>query len=278
MFTDLKKKKLRIVIKIGSSSITNGQGEIDQPKLEKLADEIIQLKEAGHEVALVSSGAVAAGYRKLGCLERPNTLIEKQAAASIGQGLLMEAYSNHFLSKDYVSSQILITKTDFIDEKCNKNIKNTLNILLERGMIPIVNENDSVAVDHLKFGDNDRLSALVASLIDADQLIILSDIDGLYNKHPKLHSDAILMEQVNRITPEIETVAGNAGSNVGTGGMQTKIKAVKIALASGIPSFIGNANKDNIAYDAVYGKAKGTYFMVKTKKISLDHQEVLSTV
>ena len=188
---------MRIVIKIGSSSITNEQGEIDQPKLEKLADEIIQLKEAGHEVVLVSSGAVAAGYRKLGCLERPNTLTEKQAAASIGQGLLMEAYSNHFLSKNYVSSQILITKTDFIDEKCNKNIKNTLNILLERGMIPIVNENDSVAVDHLKFGDNDRLSALVASLIDADQLIILSDIDGLYNKHPKLHKDAILMEQVD---------------------------------------------------------------------------------
>ena len=132
MFTDLKKKKLRIVIKIGSSSITNGQGEIDQPKLEKLADEIIQLKEAGHEVALVSSGAVAAGYRKLGCLERPNTLIEKQAAASIGQGLLMEAYSNHFLSKDYVSSQILITKTDFIDEKCNQKYQKYLEYFIRK--------------------------------------------------------------------------------------------------------------------------------------------------
>ncbi len=263
----------RIVIKIGSSSLTSRHGEISHKKLEKLADEIVQLKDLGHEVILVSSGAIAAGYRKLGCLKRPHSLPEKQAAASIGQGLLMEAYSKLFLANGYVASQILITRGDFLDEDRYKNMRNTLNVLLERGIIPIVNENDTVTIDRLKFGDNDTLSAKVAGLIDADQLVILSDIDGLYDADPSKHAHAVLVEQVNEITPEIEATAGGSGSSVGTGGMKSKIEAVKIAMASGITTFLGNASKRNIVKDAVIGKARGTYFKTETPAFNFNQRK-----
>jgi glutamate 5-kinase len=263
----------RIVIKIGSSSITSRHGEISRRKLEKLTDEIVMLKDAGHEVVLVSSGAVAAGYRKLGCLDRPDTLPEKQAAASIGQGLLMEAYSELFLSHGYVASQILITRSDFSNEVRYKNVRNTLNVLLERGIIPIVNENDTVTVDRLKFGDNDTLSAKVAGLVDSDQLLILSDIDGLYNADPNKHQDARLLENVTEITPEIEAAAGGSGSTVGTGGMKSKIEAVKIAMASGISTFLGKAGVPNILADAVNKQARGTYFNGGTNGTSLDQKK-----
>lgn len=266
-------KKMRIVIKIGSSSLTSLHGEISRRKLENLADEIVQLKDDGHEVLLVSSGAVAAGYRKLGCLDRPSTLPEKQAAASIGQGLLMEAYSDLFWSHGYVASQILITRSDFSDENRYNNVRNTLNVLLERGIIPIVNENDTVTIDRLKFGDNDTLSAKVAGLVNADMLSILSDIDGLYNADPRKNSQAQLLEQVHEITPEIEAAAGDSGSSVGTGGMMSKINAVKIAMASGIPSFLGKAGTPNILYNAVYQKAKGTYFESKANTVNLDQKK-----
>lgn len=256
-------KKNRVVIKIGSSSLTSLHGEISRKKLEKLVDEVVQLKDAGHEVLLVSSGAVAAGYRKLGFLERPSHLPEKQAAASIGQGLLMEAYSELFLSHGYVASQILITRSDFSDEVRYQNVRNTLNVLLERGIIPIVNENDTVTVDRLKFGDNDTLSAKVAGLIEANQLIILSVIDGLYDADPRKNPEAKLLDKVYKITPQIEAAAGESGSSVGTGGMKSKIDAVKIAMASGIKTFLGKAGVPNILIDAVNEKAFGTYFDAK---------------
>ncbi|WP_409250914.1 glutamate 5-kinase [Bacillus sp. SCS-153A] len=267
MSADTKK---RIVIKIGSSSLTSLHGEMSRRKLERLTDEVVRLKDDGHEVLLVSSGAVAAGYRKLGCLTRPSTLPEKQAAASIGQGLLIEAYSDLFLSNGYVASQILITRSDFSDENRYNNAKNTINVLLERGIIPIVNENDTVTIDRLKFGDNDTLSAKVAGLVDADKLIILSDIDGLYNDDPRKNPQAELLEEVNEITPEIEEMAGEPGSSVGTGGMRSKIDAFKISMASGIPSFLGKSGIANIIYDAVQGEAKGTYFEAKEDVINLD--------
>jgi len=205
-------EKKRIVIKIGSSSLTSLQGEISRRKLEKLVDEVVRLKDEGYEVLLVSSGAVAAGYRRLGCLSRPSSLPEKQAAASIGQGLLIESYSDLFLSHGYVASQILITRSDFSDENRYNNARNTINVLLERGIIPIVNENDTITMDFLKFGDNDTLSAKVAGLVDADQLIILSDIEGLYDDNPSENPDAELITQVQEITPQIEAVAGEPGS------------------------------------------------------------------
>ena len=262
--------KKRIVIKIGSSSLTSLNGETSRRKLEKLVDEVVRLKDDGHEVLLVSSGAVAAGYRKLGCLSRPSTLPEKQAAASIGQGLLIEAYSDLFLSHGYVASQILITRSDFSAEDRYNNARNTMNVLLERGIIPIVNENDTVTIDRLKFGDNDTLSAKVAGLVGADQLIILSDIDGLYDADPRKNANAKLLDKVHEITPEIEAGAGDPGSAVGTGGMKSKIDAFKIAMASGISSFLGKAGTKDIVYDAVYQNAKGTYFEPKTDTDNLD--------
>ncbi|UOR13463.1 glutamate 5-kinase [Halobacillus amylolyticus] len=265
--------KKRIVIKIGSSSLTSLHGEISRRKLEKLVDEVVRLKDDGHEVLLVSSGAVAAGYRKLGCLSRPESLPEKQAAASIGQGLLMESYSDLFLSHGYMGSQILITRSDFSDENRYNNARNTINVLLERGIIPIVNENDTITIDRLKFGDNDTLSAKVAGLVDADDLIILSDIDGLYDADPRKDENAQLLDRVHEITPEIEAAAGDPGSEVGTGGMKSKIDAFKIAMASGISSFLGKASTDGIVYNAVYGKAVGTYFEPTSEQENLNQKK-----
>ncbi|QHE51789.1 glutamate 5-kinase [Pontibacillus sp. HMF3514] len=271
MVPDTDKK--RIVIKIGSSSLTSLQGEISRRKLEKLVDEVVRLKDEGHEVLLVSSGAVAAGYRRLGCLSRPSSLPEKQAAASIGQGLLIESYSDLFLSHGYVASQILITRSDFSDENRYNNARNTINVLLERGIIPIVNENDTITMDFLKFGDNDTLSAKVAGLVDADQLIILSDIEGLYNDNPSENPDAKLITQVQEITPEIEAVAGDPGSAVGTGGMRSKIDAFKIAMASGISSFLGKASNPDIVYKAAHNEAVGTYFSSNVESNNLDQKQ-----
>ncbi|RBW70740.1 glutamate 5-kinase [Bacillus taeanensis] len=263
----------RIVIKIGSSSLTSRHGEISRRKLERLVDEVALLKDEGYEVLLVSSGAVAAGYRKLGCIERPTSLPEKQAAAAVGQGLLIEAYSELFLSHGYVASQILITRSDFSDHTRYSNARNTINVLLERGIIPIINENDTVTADRLKFGDNDTLSAKVAALVNADQLIILSDIDGLYNDDPRKNPNAKLLEEVNEITPEIEASAGEPGSSVGTGGMRSKIDAVKIAFAAGVEVFLGHAIRRNILYDGVKGEAKGTYFIQKDDAHNLDDKK-----
>ncbi|MFC0524607.1 glutamate 5-kinase [Pontibacillus salicampi] len=263
----------RIAIKIGSSSLTSAHGEISRRKLEKLVDEIVRLKDEGHEVLLVSSGAVAAGYRKLGCLKRPTALPEKQAAASIGQGLLIESYSELFAAHGYIASQILITRSDFSDENRYNNARNTINVLLDRGIIPIVNENDTITMDFLKFGDNDTLSAKVAGLVEADQLLILSDIDGLYNENPNENPNAALIEKVTEITPDIEAMAGGAGSSVGTGGMTSKIDAFKIAMASGITSFIGKATVENIVYDAVHHTAQGTYFVPNEEGENLDRKQ-----
>lgn len=250
----------RIVVKIGSSSLTSLHGEISRKKLEKLVEQLVKLKDNGYEVLLVSSGAVAAGYRKLGFLERPKSLPEKQAAASIGQGLLMEAYSDLFLSHGYVASQILITRGDFSDETRYNNVRNTINVLVDRGIIPIINENDTVTVDRLRFGDNDTLSAKVAGLVGADFLAVLSDIDGLYTDNPVKNPEATRIERVKAITPEIEAAAGDAGSAVGTGGMKSKLDAFKIAMASGIKGFLGDATEKDIIYRSVLGEAEGTYF------------------
>ncbi|MFZ3577185.1 glutamate 5-kinase [Virgibacillus sp. DJP39] len=263
----------RIVIKIGSSSLTSMNGEVSRRKLEKIVEEVVRLKDDGHEVLLVSSGAVAAGYRRLGFLTRPDSLPEKQASASVGQGLLIETYSDIFISHGYVASQILITRSDFSDELRYNNARNTINVLLERGIVPIVNENDTISMDFLKFGDNDTLSAKVAGLVDADQLIILSDIDGLYDADPRKDENAKLLREVHEITPEIEAAAGDPGSANGTGGMKSKIDAIKIAMASGITSFLGNASSKNIVYDAVHQEAKGSYFEPQSSLQNLNHKE-----
>ncbi|SNZ02438.1 glutamate 5-kinase [Terribacillus aidingensis] len=267
--TELK----RIVVKIGSSSLTSLHGEISRKKLEKLVEQLVKLKDNGYEVLLVSSGAVAAGYRKLGFLERPKSLPEKQAAASIGQGLLMEAYSDLFLSHGYVASQILITRGDFSDETRYNNVRNTINVLVDRGIIPIINENDTVTVDRLRFGDNDTLSAKVAGLVGADFLAVLSDIDGLYTDNPAKNPEATRIELVEAITAEIEAAAGDAGSAIGTGGMKSKLDAFKIAMASGIKGFLGEATAEDIIYRSVLGDAEGTYFEASEDIDSLNRKK-----
>ncbi|PPA71885.1 glutamate 5-kinase [Jeotgalibacillus proteolyticus] len=261
----------RIVIKIGSSSLTSLSGDISRRKIQSLTDQVAELKDQGHEVVLVSSGAVAAGYRTLGFVNRPSSLPEKQAAAAVGQGRLIETYSELFSSHGYAASQILITRSDFSDETRYNNVRNTINVLLERGIVPIVNENDTVTTDRLRFGDNDTLSAKVAGLVASDQLIILSDIDGLYNADPRKDPSASLLKEVSEITPEIEDMAGEPGSSVGTGGMRSKIDAFKISMASGIPSFLGKAGVPQILVDAVNEEARGTYFDVKEPELNLDH-------
>ncbi|WEV83724.1 glutamate 5-kinase [Bacillus velezensis] len=262
----------RVAVKIGSSSLTSLHGEISRRKLEALVDQIAQLKDSGYEVILVSSGAVAAGYRKLGFIQKPESLPEKQASASIGQGLLMEAYSKLFLAHGYVASQILITRSDFSDEYRYHNVRNTMNVLLERGIIPIINENDTVTVNRLKFGDNDTLAAKVAGLIDADMLVILSDIDGLYDDNPRSNPKAKRIRHVSDITPEIEASAGDAGSEMGTGGMRSKLDAFKIVMASGIKGFLGQANIPDILLQAVDEAAEGTYFEAEGT-LPLNHKE-----
>ncbi|MFC4557757.1 glutamate 5-kinase [Virgibacillus kekensis] len=271
MTPDIDQK--RIVIKIGSSSLTSMNGEVSRRKLEKIVEEVVRLKDNGHEVLLVSSGAVAAGYRRLGFLTRPDSLPEKQASASVGQGLLIETYSDIFMSHGYVASQILITRSDFSDELRYNNARNTINVLLERGIVPIVNENDTISMDFLKFGDNDTLSAKVAGLVQADQLIILSDIEGLYDADPRKDENATLIREVNEITPAIEAAAGDPGSANGTGGMKSKIDAIKISMASGIPSFLGNATTPNIIFDAAHKEAKGSYFEPKSDIQNLNQKK-----
>lgn len=268
-----QKNKQRIIIKVGSSSLTNEHGELDLQKIKKIINEIVVLKKSMYDIILVSSGAVAAGYRKLGCVKPPKTAGEKQAAASIGQGILIESYARLFAEKGLHTGQLLITMDDFLDEKRYNNIRNTINILLNRSIIPIINENDSVSIEQMKFGDNDTLAAKVAGLMDADQLLLLSDIDGLYNQNPKEYENAKLIKYINEISPEVEAMASGSSSNVGTGGMTTKIEAAKITLSSGIASFVGNASSPSIIVDAVEGRAKGTYFVPKKQNRMLSQRK-----
>ncbi len=236
----MSKKKKRVVVKIGSSSLTNSKGEIDHEKLQDHIDAIVTLKRQGHEVLLVSSGAVAAGFRKLGYPSRPVTLKGKQAAAAVGQSLLVQQYAEGFQEYEITTAQILLTRTDFSKKERYKNAYATFTELLERSILPIINENDTVSVAELTFGDNDMLSALVSGLVHADQLIILTDINGLYDDNPIKNPNAKRIDHLSEITDDILALASGAGSNVGTGGMQSKLIAARTALHSGVKVFIGN--------------------------------------
>lgn len=269
----IQEDKLRIVIKVGSSSLTNRQGDLEPKKIKKIIDETATLIQMNYQVIIVSSGAVAAGYRQLGHTKPPKSLSERQAAASLGQGVLIESYSRMFSEKSLYSAQILITRDDFLDEQKYNNIRNTINILLKNNAIPIINENDSVSSEEMNFGDNDSLAARVAGLLDANKLVVLSDIDGLFDKNPDTNNDATLLEQLTEITPEIEVMATESSSGIGTGGMKTKIEAMKIAMSSGIESFIGNAKIPNIIVDAIQKKARGTYFIPKKRKQALSQRK-----
>lgn len=257
----------RIVVKIGSSSLTSPEGGLNKRAVAYFAAELARLKAAGHQVLLVSSGAVAAGFREIGYTERPKLLHEKQAAAAVGQALLMQVYRDELADHGLSAAQVLLTRTDFQNRKRMGNASMALEELLVRNIIPIINENDTVSIDELKFGDNDTLSALVANLIKADQLIILTDTDGLYTKDPRIDPGAERIERVQEITDEIYMIAGGAGSAVGTGGMRSKVDAAKIATRGGVPVFVGKVNQPGELLGALDGDGRGTYFETQSSSL-----------
>ena len=233
----------RIVFKVGTSSLTNEDGSLSRSKVKAITQQLAMLHEAGHELILVSSGAIAAGFGALGFKKRPTKIADKQASAAVGQGLLLEEYTTNLLLRQIVSAQILLTQDDFVDKRRYKNAHQALSVLLSRGAIPIINENDSVVIDELKVGDNDTLSAQVAAMVQADLLVLLTDVDGLYTGNPNSDPKAKRLEKIETINREIIDMAGGAGSSNGTGGMLTKIKAATIATESGVPFYICSSLK-----------------------------------
>ena len=257
----------RIVIKVGSSTITYGNGKRNFSRIDRLAREIADLANQGKEIILVSSGAVAVGVDRLGLAAKPKTIPGKQAAAAVGQGVLMHTYEKIFAEYGQIVAQVLLTRVDSVDRHRYTNSRNTFLALLEHKVIPIVNENDVVAIDELKIGDNDILSALVAGIVDADLLIILSDIDGLYTANPQNDPNAKLVPEVTDITPEIEASAGDAGSKVGTGGMFTKIQAAKMATSSGINMVIASGEEKDAISRILEGEEIGTLFVSRENRL-----------
>jgi len=252
-------EKKRIVVKIGSSSLTNSKGEIDQEKFMDHVEAVAALREQGHEVLLVSSGAVAAGFSRLGYSSRPVTIKGRQAAAAVGQSILIQSYNEQFSKFNIVPAQILLTRNDFSKKDRYRNAFATISELLERGILPIINENDTVSVKELTFGDNDMLSALVSGLVHADQLIILTDINGLYDSNPNENPCAKKWSHLQVITEEIMGVAEDTGSKVGTGGMKSKLQAAKTALSLGVKVFIGIGKGRAKLIEILAGSGDGTY-------------------
>ena len=253
-------ERKRIVVKIGSSSLTNSKGEIDQNKFTDHTEALATLKNAGYEVLLVSSGAVAAGFRKLGYSSRPITIKGKQAAAAVGQSLLIQAYNDAFQKFNITPAQVLLTRTDFSEKKRYKNASATFSELLERSILPIINENDTVSVTELTFGDNDMLSSLVSGLVHANMLIILTDVNGLYDANPLTNPDANRIDRITEISDEMLGFASGTGSKVGTGGMQSKLVAAKYAMNAGVKVFIGGGRGPDKLLNILQGNGDGTYF------------------
>lgn len=254
----------RIVVKVGTSTLTYENGKLNIRRIERLVRTISDLQNRGFEMVLVSSGAVGVGMAKLGLRERPTELSMKQAAAAVGQCELMHIYDKMFLEYGINVAQILLTRENIVDDEQRENIHNTFTTLLQTGVVPIVNENDTVATAELRhiesFGDNDTLSAVVARICEADLLIIFSDIDGLYDADPRKNPQAHLISHVRKIDAKIRRMAGGAGSANGTGGMATKITAAELCMDAGIPMLVANGDKQGILYDIVDGKSVGTLF------------------
>ncbi len=253
----------RIVIKVGTSSLTYETGKINIKKLERLVRVISDLRNRGVEVVLVSSGAVGAGVGKLNLAEKPTDIRAKQALAAIGQASLVSIYDKFFSEYGHSTAQVLLTKFILDDAERYQNTKNTFETMFEYGVIPIVNENDVISTYELEFGDNDTLSAYIAELVEAEMLIILSDIDGLFDRNPAENPDAKLIPVVKEINEEIYALAGGAGSRRGTGGMITKLKAAEIVTPKGIDMIITNGASPEGIYDIFEGKQVGTLFVHK---------------
>lgn len=253
----------RIVIKVGTSTITHSNGLLNLNQMDSIVRQIADLHNQGYEVILVSSGSIGAGIGKLGLKTKPKTIPEKQVAAAVGQGILIHMYEKLFSEYGKIVAQMLITKDDIHHRTRFLHMRNAFFSLLEQGVVPIVNENDAIAVDEIKLGDNDTLSAMVASISEADLLILLSDIEGLCEADPRLNPEAPMIRTVPEITPHIENLAGGAGSSLGTGGMITKINAAKIATASGTAMVIVNGSRPRVINEIIRGDDVGTWFQEK---------------
>lgn len=259
----------RIVVKVGTSTLTHSTGKLNLWRIEKLVREIADLANQGKEMILVTSGAVGAGMDLLGLTEKPKTIPEKQAAAAVGQGRLMHTYEKLFSEHGQVVAQVLLTREDSVKRTRYTNCRNTLLTLLKMGVIPIINENDAVAIEELKIGDNDTLSAMVASIVDADVLIILSDVEGVYTDNPQSNPNATLIGEIGDITPEMEALAGGAGTLRGTGGMYTKIQAGKIAVNSGVSMVIASGLRDGVLREVLMGNNVGTIFLSRENRLQV---------
>ncbi len=260
---------MRIVVKVGTSTLTHGSGDVDLKRMEKLVRVLSDLEGAGYEMILVSSGAIAIGTAKLGLPERPKELRVKQAVAAVGQCQMMHLYDKFFAEYNRKTAQILLTGDDVDDPEREAHLKATISTLIEMGVVPVINENDSVssaeieAGQHKVFGDNDTLSAIVAKLCGADLLVLLSDIAGLYDSDPRSNPDAKLIPVVEKLTPEVMQMAGGAGTWRGTGGMATKLSAASIVMSAGCDMIITNGTKPEALYDIAEGKSVGTRFLAE---------------
>ena len=255
---------MRIVVKVGTSTLAHATGRLNIQRMERLCKVLSDLKNAGHEIILVSSGAIGMGVGKLSLSARPKDMPTKQAAAAIGQCELMYIYDKLFSEYNHIVAQLLITAPDLQEAGSRKrNFHNTLARLLELGALPVINENDTVSTEEIVIGDNDTLSANVASTIGADLLVLLSDIDGLYDADPHKNPDAKLIDIVEQLDEKIYALAGGEGSSLGTGGMVTKLRAAKIATEAGCEMVIANGSRPEVLYDIMDGKAVGTHFLTQ---------------
>ena len=257
----------RIVVKVGTSSLSYVNGRMNFQRIANLAYVLSALRNRNLEIVLVSSGAIGVGAGRIGMINRPDELAKKQALAAIGQAELMKIYQKFFEEYNQTVAQVLLTKDIVTIPERHQNAKNSILKLLEMGIIPVINENDTISTYEIEFGDNDTLSANVAELIDADLLILLSDIDGLYSADPKIVDKAEIIRSVKTITPELEKLASGTGTSFGTGGMITKIAAAKICIDANIDTIITNGNDPSIIFDVLKGKEVGTHFVANCKSI-----------
>ena len=255
------------VVKLGTRLLTDSGGKLNISYMESLIKVLADLKLQGRNIIIVSSGAIGAGIGRLNMPRRPSAIPDKQAAAAVGQGLLLQYYEKFFSRDGIVVAQILLTRDDLVDRKRYINACNTILTLLKWGVVPIINENDSVSVEEIKFGDNDRLSSLVAGLVDAELLLLFTDIEGLYSGNPLLVPDAKMIDLVEEITPEIKEYAGNTKDDLATGGMITKIQAAEIAVNSGVDMIIADGRDPHNLYKIYNGENIGTLFVAKNRSL-----------
>ncbi len=264
---------MRMVIKVGTSTLTHPTGAQNIRMVEKLCRVMSDLKNAGHEIILVSSGAIGMGVGKLSLSERPKDIPTKQAAAAVGQCELMYTYDKLFSEYHHTVAQILLTAADIESEIRRENFHNTLGRLLELGAIPVINENDTIATDEIVIGDNDTLAAMTAVSVSADLLVLLSDIDGLYTADPHTDPAAKLIDTVSEITPEILSLAGGKGSELSTGGMTTKLRAADTCMKNGVDMIIANGRNPELLYEIAEGQSAGTRFVATRGFPPRHHQE-----